>query len=510
MHPDSENKAGRPELAKQAMGGFMWLSAANGVRAVLKVAFLAILARLLTPAEFGVLGAAMVVVWLSMLITTLGVGPALVQRRTLEERHIATALVTSIALGATLAIVVWQSAPVLGGLLGVEEAIPLLRVLALAFPIGSLATVAECLLQRNMRFRAIATAELISYAVGYGAVGVTLAWMDYGVWALVAAEMSKLAIKSVAMLFAVPESLRFRFDTRAFAELFHFGSGYTITSITTYLAMQGDKFVTARFLGAASLGIYARAYELMMVPAQALGVILEKVLFPTLSRLQGDLAGLRTGYRRGMALVALLVMPISMLTIILAPEIVRVMLGDQWSQVVLPLRILAVAMYFRVGYMVGQSVANATGAVHRLSARNSIYAVLVVAGALAGYRWGLGGLAAGIAVAISINFLMVWRLASSLTGLPLRDMLSLHLIPARNAMLAGIVAEAMAVPLRAAGTSEFLVLVACLTAVFVIAAVALRLAPVLLLGKDGNWFASMLLHNASVQLRPYLLRLPFS
>src|SRR5690606_20766492 len=85
----ANTETGRPELARRAMRGFLWLSAGNGVRAVLKVVFLALLARLLTPADFGVLGAAMVVVWLSMLATSLGVGPALVQRSELEERHIA-------------------------------------------------------------------------------------------------------------------------------------------------------------------------------------------------------------------------------------------------------------------------------------------------------------------------------------------------------------------------------------------------------------------------------------
>ncbi len=486
------------------MGGFLWLSAGNGVRAVLKVVFLALLARLLTPADFGVLGAAMVVVWLSMLATSLGVGPALVQRSELEERHIATGLVSSVTLGIALALLVWLLAPSIGSVFRLPDVVPVLRVLSLAFPIGSLAAVAECLLQRHMRFREIATAELISYAVGYGAVGVTMAWIGYGVWALVAAEIAKSVVKSAAMLMAVPESLRFSFDTRAFRELFRFGSGYTVTSVTTYLAMQGDKFVAARFLGASSLGVYARAYELMLVPAQALGVVVEKVLFPTLSRLQGDAGGLRAGYRRGMALVALLVLPACALTIILAPEIVRVLLGDQWDDAVVPLRILTLAMYLRVGYMVGQSVANATGAVHRLSARNAVYAVLVFVGALVGHRWGLAGLAAGVTAAIAVNFAMVWQLAHSLTGLSGRDMLELHGVPLRTAGMVGAVVLCIAVPLRASHAPSWVTLGSALACVLVLSLAALRFAPVVVLGRDGHWLAGLLLRNVPAPLQPFL------
>src|SRR5690606_10019607 len=125
----------RPELARRAMGGFLWLSAGNGVRAARKVAFLALPARRLTPADFGVLGAAMVVVWLSMLATSLGVGPALVQRSELENRHIGTGLVSSVALGVLLAVLVWLSAPSIGRVFRLEEVVPVLRVLSLAFPI---------------------------------------------------------------------------------------------------------------------------------------------------------------------------------------------------------------------------------------------------------------------------------------------------------------------------------------------------------------------------------------
>src|SRR5690606_37350293 len=125
-------------LARRALGGFFWLSAGNGVRAVLKILFLALLGRLLTPADFGVVGAAMGVVWLSMLVTSLGVGPALVQRETLEPRHISTGLVSSLVLGFLMGAVVWWTAPAVARFFDMSQLTSVLRGLSLLFPIAGL------------------------------------------------------------------------------------------------------------------------------------------------------------------------------------------------------------------------------------------------------------------------------------------------------------------------------------------------------------------------------------
>lgn len=505
--PDSaaaDASASGPQLTRSALGGFFWLTAGNGVRAVLKIVVLAVLGRLLLPADFGVVAAAGVVVWFSMIFSTLGVGPALVQRQELEPRHVATGLTSSVALGVLVGALVLLLAPQVAALFRLPEMTPVLRGLAVAFPIAGAAVVAECLLQRALRFRDIAAAELLSYAVGYGIVGIGMALAGHGVWALVGAELVKTTLKSAWLLRATPEARRPGFDGRAFRELLGFGAGYSANNVSIYLAAQGDAFVVARFLGAASLGLYGRAYELMLVPAQALGMVLEKVLFPTMARVQDDPDKLRSAYRRSTALVATLVLPMAVITAVLAPEIIRLLLGPGWGGAVPVLQVLAIGMYFRVGYMVGQSVAASTGAVHQAAWRTALFALLVLAGALVGYRWGVTGVAAGVVSAVLANFVMVLQLGVRLTDASWGELVAVHLPALSLAAVLGLAAWGTATLLRGLDAPALVTLLVAGAATLPVLFLLLRIAPGRVLGPDGIWIVETLCDHAPAPVRPAL------
>jgi PST family polysaccharide transporter len=460
------------------------------------VVVIAVLARLLTPRDFGLVSAAGVVIWLSGIFSNFGVAPALVQRERLEQRHIQTGFASSLIFGFLFAGLLYLLAPSISVFFRMEGLTPVLRALVLVFPVGALGLVAESLLQRELRFGTIAGAELVSYVVGYGGIGIALAVAGFGVWALVAAEIAKSVIKSVLYLLSVPHPKRMRFEPRAFGELLRFGSGYTAGSLSTYFALQGDNLVIGRFLGAASLGLYGRAYELMVVPANALGAVLAKILFPTFAKLQGEPQRMQVGYRRGLALVALTVLPIAVATIVLAPEIILVLLGPRWLGAVLPLRILGIGMYFRVAYMVGQAVANSAGAVYRAAWRSAVYAALVVAGSLIGQHWGLPGVAAGVVLAVSANFAMVSQLNHRITGLPWRALLAVHLPALSLAVLLGAEVWLVATLLRSHGAAAAIILAAVAAIALFTALLLLRLFPRRLMGEDGIWIIRTVAEHA--------------
>jgi len=138
----------------------------KGAYAILQIVVLAILARLVTPAEFGVVSAALIVISLSSIMSQLGLGPALVQRPTLERRHIDTAFHSSVLLSIVLGAVVWLAAPFASGFFRVQGVQPVLRALAWLFPLQGLGSVAESLLKRQLRFRWLANLDVISYGLG--------------------------------------------------------------------------------------------------------------------------------------------------------------------------------------------------------------------------------------------------------------------------------------------------------------------------------------------------------
>jgi O-antigen/teichoic acid export membrane protein len=195
-------------LTNRALGGMLWTFSGTGVQAVVQLLSLMALGRLLTPAEFGLMGAAAVVIAFSQIISQVGVGPAIVQRHELELKHIRAAFTISGGLGIVLGAVVWLAAPAIAAFYRMPAVEPVIRAIALLFPIDGLNTVGESLLMRQLRFRLYVALDVASYILGYACVGVLLAWQGYGVWALVAANLGQVPLRTLGMYLATRRSVR--------------------------------------------------------------------------------------------------------------------------------------------------------------------------------------------------------------------------------------------------------------------------------------------------------------
>ncbi|HTF28020.1 MAG TPA: oligosaccharide flippase family protein, partial [Flavitalea sp.] len=188
----------------------------------------------------------------------------------------------------------------------------------------------------------------------------------------------------------------------------------------------GDNLVVGRMLGAAALGIYGRAYQFMVMPAGLFGNALDKALFPAMAKVQGDKPRLAKAYLTGVRLIALIAIPLSFLIFLLAPEIIRILLGPEWIEVTLPLQVLACSLLFRMSYKMSDSLSRATGAVYRRAWRQVIYAIMVLTGTYIGQFWGLYGVACGVAVALIGNFLLMAHLSLKLINISWLEMVKAH------------------------------------------------------------------------------------
>jgi O-antigen/teichoic acid export membrane protein len=433
-----------------------WTASSNGLNAVLKIVVLIVLARLLSPADFGIVAAALIVIGFSAIFSQLGLGPALVQRRELEPRHVQTALAASFAFGLLLAGLLWVSAPAIARFFHIESSAEVLRALAWIFPVRGLSGVAECLVQRDLRFRWLAARDLISYALGYGLVGIALAWAGWGVWALVAAHITQTALNAAMLLSVKPPALHPLPSWRAFVELMDFGAGFTIARVANFLAGQADNLVVGRMLGPVALGLYTRAYQLMAVPTTLFGDVLDRVLFPTMAKVQGDAPRLAAAYLQAVASIALVMLPMGVVMTVLAPELIIVLLGSRWVDVIQPFQVFAIGLLFRTSYKMSDSIARATGAVYRRAWRQAIYAVLVFAGAWVGTRWGITGVAVGVLVSLIINFTLMADLSLAVAHTTWRRFAEAHLPAVWSAALAGGTAWLSITALRHSGATPLL------------------------------------------------------
>ena len=495
-----------PSLTHRAMGGMVWVAWGSGAVGLLKVAVLVILTRLLTPADFGLVTAALVVINFSLNFSQVGLGPAIVQRPVLEARHTTTAFLASVVFGFLLAAITWVAAPAIAQFFHMDRLAPVVRALAVIFIISGVATVPESLLQRDLRFRLIANRDLLAYAVSWLGVGTALAFLGWGAWSLVVAQLTQVTIRTAILLRASPPFLAGQVTWVSFVELMEYGVGQSITRMGVILANQADNMVVGRWLGAAALGIYSRAYQLMQVPTGLVTDVLDKVLFPTMSRVQDDPRRLASAYLRATAALVLIMLPVGVVAAVLAPELVSVAFGSRWQALVAPFQVLALGMVLRAGIRMSDSLSRATGKVYRRAWRQWLYAGLVFLGAWVGLRWGVTGVAVGVLGALLVNYLLMAQLSLSVTQISWNRFAEAQLPALRLTLVITLVTAATTSATRHFGLPALVGLVAGSAAATGTAGLMVYLAPTFALGQYGMGMRDTLRTYLVARLRPARLR----
>ena len=423
-----------------------------------------LLARLLTPEDFGIVGLAFVVLGLAQPLGDLGLGSAVVQRTQLTDRHVRTAFTFSALMGLVVAVALVMVAPLGAAVMRDANVTPVLRVLSVGFAIRGTAVVAEALLRRHLDFRRHVLIETASYVLGYGGVGVSLALLGHGVWSLVWGGLVQALLSSVAQLAVVRHPVRPLLTVRELTELLSFGVGATLSSCVNYVARNGDYFVVGRSMGAASLGLYSRAYGLMNLPHTYAANVMSRVMFPAFAQVQGERVRLLRAYLLLTELTAMVAAPSMVTLAIVAPHFVRSLYGPQWNGVVVPLQILCMAGYFRALYHLGGVLAQSVGHVYGELRCEVIYAGLVIAGTLAGSSYGLSGVAVGVGTAILYMFVACGNLALRATGATWGTYLQVQRGALVTAGVTGGVALLTRLPLEAGRASSAVITFAVLAA----------------------------------------------
>ncbi len=422
---------------KNIFKGTLWTFGGTGIQVILQFLVFVILSRLLEPESFGVMSTALALITVLSIFSKLGIGPSIVQKEIIRNEHIQTGYTISLIFSLLLTITVWVIAPSVSLFFKMNELQYVLQALAVVHLLQGFSIVSESLLQRRLQFKKLSIVQISSYLV-YGVVGILLSVLGLGVWALVWAYITNVAIKTLMYLKLQSHSKRININFAVAKELLVFGSGYSIGTIYNQMALKGDTFTIGKFLGASELGIYSRAYQLFAIPVNLVGTVIEKVLFPSFSRIKSNVNELQQIYKSSMTLVAVICIPISMFLMIVGKEIISFLFGSKWFPAVLPFKILIIALLPRVSYKISDSVTKSQGKVYKSANRQFVYGLCVVIGVLIGQIYGLAGASIGVLFAIVINYIYMAQIALSLSGLKWKDFLKTH-IPALNLSIVSII-----------------------------------------------------------------------
>lgn len=373
-------------------GGAVMLSAQAG-KFALQTGATAILARILTPADFGIIAMVAAVTGLISLFKDLGLSAATVQRPEISHRQVSTLFWINLAAGAVLALVGMVLAPLVAWLYGEPRLTAVMVALSCTFLFSGLAAQHSALLQRQMRFVPLASVELLSMLAGIVAA-IALARMGAHYWALVA--MTVVTAVATAAGSWVASGWRPGWPARGTGvrPMLAFGGYLTGFNFLNYFTRNFDNVLVGVKLGAGPLGIYSRAYSLLLMPVQQINAPLSSVVLPALCRVVDDPAQYRGYLLRSTAFIATVGMPLIAFAFVDARELVLLLLGPQWEQAVPVFRWLAPAAFLGTLNVVPGWLCQSMGRTRRQFYWAAVAAPVIVGAFLIGIRWGVVGVAA--------------------------------------------------------------------------------------------------------------------
>jgi PST family polysaccharide transporter len=361
----------------------------------------AVLSRLLTPEDFGIIAMVTVISGFMSIFADAGIGSAVVQFRDFKVKDHQSLFSLSLLLGLLLAGLLAFGSSFVAVFFDNPDLRKVAAVMALAFPCSTLGIVPRGMLQREMRFREVAVVNVATAFVA-GLIGIVMAFTGWGYWALVAKTLSYNFLSSLSFLILAKLAPVPRWNVAVIRKIFGYSGNLTLFSTINYWARNLDNLLIGKFLGTAPLGFYNRAYQLMMLPLSMLTSVISPVLHSALAERQNDIPAMYRGYRKVIRLIALASIPGMTFAVIMAPELIRVVWGDQWDQTIPIFAILGLNGLFQPIMSTTGTVFLARNKAHWLFLCGVISTILYCSGIVLGLPYGIIGVAAGYTIASNL------------------------------------------------------------------------------------------------------------
>jgi polysaccharide transporter, PST family len=402
IHDDAP--AGAALLGAKARQAAVWAVLDKWVTRALTTVIFIILARLLTPREFGIVALALVVRNFLGVFIDQGFSEAIIQAPELDRSYANTAFWTAIGTGSFLTLITLGTAPfVAQDVLGDPAVTPLIRVLALSLIFSALSSTQSALLQRELAFRELAIRRVVAQFVA-GVAAVVAASLGAGAWSIVLQTIMQGAIGTAILWHYSDWRPAREFHFEAFRPLAAFGVSMVGIDILNVVQQQADNFLVGRSLGAAALGIYALAFRFYFVTVDIVMPAMSSVALSTFARFQHDLSAARRVFLSGTRLTALVALPLFAGMSVAAPEMITVLVGDRWEAAAPVLRALSPSGLILCLTYLDRSLIVALGRPRLALGLMAVGVALHLVGYVIGVRFGV----IGVAVGLSVSSIVFW------------------------------------------------------------------------------------------------------
>lgn len=385
-------------LEQKTIGGVKWSGLSQLMRIGTQTITSIILARLLLPEDFGFLGMALVFVGLVAIFNDMGIGSAIVQKQDLNQKNLSSIFWFDLLIGVLAMLIIILAAPWIASFYGQNSLTSIISVMSISFLFTSLSMVQNSLLLKELKFKKLALLELTS-TISASLLGISLAYLGYGVWSLVWQNISMTLIyASMAWITEhwIPEIY---FSWKDIKPIIGFSSNLSGFNLLNYFARNADYLLIGKFLGATALGYYTLAYTMMLFPLSNISSVLSKVMFPALSQIQHDNSKFKLFYLKSTKYIAFVSFPMMLGLFAIVDEFVLIVYGTKWVPVIFLIKVLSI-----IGLM--QSIGTTVGSIYLAKGRTNwmfrwgiFSSIIVVSAIFIGLQWGINGVAVCYALA---------------------------------------------------------------------------------------------------------------
>ena len=430
------------DLKGRAIRGGFAKVCSQGANFALRVGSLMVLARLLDPKDFGLVGMVTAFTGVLTLFRDFGLSSATVQRVEVTEEQISTLFWINSLVGAILWLLLVAVSPLVAAFYRESRLLLVTIVLAVGFFFNAVGVQHSAMLQRQMRFTALAIIDSVSLLSGI-IVAIAMALYGFKYWSLVAMSTVSPLVTSISLWLVtgwIPGAPRRRVGLHS---MMRFGGTITLNGLVIYVAYNLEKVLLGRFWGAETVGIYGRAYQLINIPTDNLNSAVGEVAFSVLARVQNDVDRLRSYFLKGYSLVLALTVPVTIACALFGDDLISVLLGPKWKAAIPIFRLLAPTILMFAMMNPFSWLLFSMGWVNRSLKIALVIAPLAISAYLIGLPYGPKGVALAYSTAMTIWLIphILWCIHG--TNISFGDILGVVKRPVVSAAVAASIAFAV-------------------------------------------------------------------
>ncbi len=380
-------------LKDKTVKALNWTFGVQILRQASQFIITAILARLLAPEDFGLVGMATVFTGFISMLNESGVSGAIIQKQDITDEHLSSVFWINIAVGVFCTAALWLVAPLIAAFYSKPDLVIILQVSSVNFILASVSIVHRAVLQKELEFKKLSLIEALSIVIG-GAAGIASALYGSGAFSLVYQLIVFTVVNSALTWVYSTWRPRLRISKKGLADIVEYSMNITGTNVMVYFARNIDYLLIGRFLGVEALGYYTLAYKLMIYPLQNITWTLQKVMFPALAKIQNDLKKIGQSYRTMIKMISFVTFPMMFGLFALTEEFISLVYGPKWLPAVPVIKIFCICGLLQTVLSTAGTVYQSLGKSRLQLKISTTGSLIAMASIVLGLRWGIVGVAA--------------------------------------------------------------------------------------------------------------------